>query len=66
MYWQVYLHKTSLVAEQMIINVLKRAKILAQQSVELNVTSSFEFFLKENIDITNFDSHVLTQFSKLR
>ena len=65
MYWQVYLHKTSLVAEQMIINVLKRAKILAQQSVELNVTSSFEFFLKENIDITNFDSHVLTQFSKL-
>ena len=65
MYWQVYLHKTSLVAEQMIINVLKRAKILAQQSVELNITSSFEFFLKENIDITNFDSHVLTQFSKL-
>ena len=52
MYWQVYLHKTSLVAEQMIINVLKRAKILAQQSVELNVTSSFEFFLKENIRLS--------------
>ena len=47
MYWQVYLHKTSLVAEQMIINVLKRAKILAQQSVELNVTSSFEFFKRK-------------------
>ena len=65
MYWQVYLHKTSLVAEQMIINVLKRAKILAQQSVELNVSSSFEFFLKETIDNTNFDSHVLNQFSEL-
>ena len=65
MYWQVYLHKTSLVAEQMIINVLKRAKILAQQSVELNVSSSFDFFLKETIDKTNFDSHVLNQFSKL-
>ena len=65
MYWQVYLHKTSLVAEQMIINVLKRAKILAQKSVELNVSSSFEFFLKETIDNTNFDSHVLNQFSEL-
>ena len=65
MYWQVYLHKTGLVAEQMIINVLKRAKILAQQSVELNVSSSFQFFLKEAIDNTNFDSHVLNQFSKL-
>jgi HD superfamily phosphohydrolase len=65
MYWQVYLHKTSLVAEQMIINVLKRAKSLAHQSVDLNVSPSFEFFLKETIDASNFDKDVLNQFSKL-
>lgn len=65
MYWQVYLHKTSLVAEQMIINVLKRAKDLVQQSVELNASPSFEFFLKETINASNFDSNVLNQFSKL-
>ena len=65
MYWQVYLHKTSLVAEQMIINVLKRAKQLAQQSVALNVSSAFGFFLEETINPTNFDTSVLEQFSKL-
>lgn len=65
MYWQVYLHKTSLVAEQMIINVLKRAKQLAQQSVALNVSPAFGFFLEETINPTNFDTSVLEQFSKL-
>ena len=65
MYWQVYLHKTGLVAEQMIINVLKRAKELSHQSVPLNVSPSFTFFLQETIDDTNFDSAVLEQFSKL-
>ena len=65
MYWQVYLHKTGLVAEQMIINVLKRAKELAHESEPLNVSPSFTFFLQETIDDTNFDSAVLEQFSKL-
>jgi len=65
MYWQVYLHKTGLVAEQMIINVLKRAKELTHQSVPLNVSPSFTFFLRETIVDTNFDSAVLEQFSKL-
>ena len=65
MYWQVYLHKTSLVAEQMIINVLKRAKFLAHKSVELGVSASFGFFLKETIDESNFDTNVLDQFSNL-
>ena len=65
MYWQVYLHKTGLVAEQMIINVLKRAKELTHQSVPLNVSPSFTFFLRETIGDTNFDSAVLEQFSKL-
>ncbi len=33
MYWQVYLHKTGLVAENMLVKVLQRAKELALQNV---------------------------------
>lgn len=65
MYWQVYLHKTGLVAEQMIIRVLKRAKKLAQEKVPLDVSPSFDFFLKETIEHHNFDAAVLKQFSQL-
>ena len=44
---------------------MKRAKELAHQSVPLNVSPSFAFFLEETIDDTNFDSRVLEQFSML-
>ena len=37
MYWQVYLHKTSLVAEELLIKVFKRAKFLASQNIKLIV-----------------------------
>ena len=37
MYWQVYLHKTSLVAEELLIKVFKRAKFLASQNIKLVV-----------------------------
>jgi HD superfamily phosphohydrolase len=39
MYWQVYLHKTSLVAEQLMIRALKRAKELVQAGVKLNASN---------------------------
>lgn len=45
MYWQVYLHKTSLVAEQMLIKALKRAKDLANKGVELPCSKPLHYFL---------------------
>lgn len=64
MYWQVYLHKTVLGAEQLIIKILKRAKELAMQGKELFATPALKFFLYENITGTDFskDSKILDLF----
>ncbi len=56
MYWQVYLHKTVLGTEQLIINILLRAKQLAQQGKELFATPAFRFFLYEQISAADFSS----------
>ncbi len=54
MYWQVYLHKTVLSAESMLIKTLKRAKELAKNNVELFATPSLHFFLYNEINNSNF------------
>ena len=45
MYWQVYLHKTVLSAEMMLVNILKRVKALAAQGQELRTGGPIDFFL---------------------
>lgn len=65
MYWQVYLHKTGIVAEQLLVRVLKRAKQLTAQGVELPASNGLLFFLKNNISINDFSEDVLNTFSKL-
>ncbi len=65
MYWQVYLHKTSLVAEQLLLRLLKRAKELSQQGVSLPATPALHYFLTTPISKDSFSSEVLEQFSKL-
>lgn len=54
MYWQVYLHKTSVAAEHVMINALTRAKELASRGVELFAAPSLRFFLYSNIDRETF------------
>ena len=54
MYWQVYLHKTVLSAEQMLIRTLKRAKTLAQKGVELEASAALKFFLYQNLSHSDF------------
>lgn len=49
MYWQVYLHKTVLAAEQLLVKILKRAKELATEKTELFATPSLRFFLYHDI-----------------
>ena len=65
MYWQVYLHKTGLVAEQLLIRVLKRAKELLNNDVELNASKPLLYFLNNKITFENFDFNTLETFSKL-
>ena len=49
MYWQVYLHKTGLVAENILVNVLKRAKELAEKGTNLFCSSALKYFLYNQI-----------------
>lgn len=55
MYWQVYMHKTVLSSECLLVNILKRAKELAVEGVNLYTTPALRFFLYNNID--NEDLH---------
>lgn len=50
MYWQVYLHKTSVGYEKMLINTLRRAKDLASQGVDLFASPALSFFLYNNVN----------------
>ncbi|MBP6234898.1 MAG: HD domain-containing protein [Saprospiraceae bacterium] len=45
MYWQVYLHKTVISAEVMLISILKRARYLAQQGTKIASSDELTFFL---------------------
>lgn len=65
MYWQVYLHKTGIVAEQLLVRVLKRAKQLTAHGMDLPASSALKFFLINTIDASNFDDRVLNTFARL-
>ncbi len=65
MYWQVYLHKTGVVAEQILISILKRARFLLNEGVSLKASNPLLFFLTNTINKTSFDPKILHQFSKL-
>ena len=64
MYWQVYLHKTSLVADYMLVNTLKRAKKLIEDSVEISCSDPLKYFLSNN-NIEHFDDSILEKFSEI-
>ena len=65
MYWQVYLHKTGLVAEQLLTRILKRAKELIDKGEELDCSESLMYFLKTERGGTHFNTETLTVFAKL-
>lgn len=54
MYWQVYLHKTSVSAEQVLIKILERAKYLAGQGVDLFAPPALHYFLYHHVTREDF------------
>lgn len=67
MYWQVYLHKTSVAAEQLLIKILRRAKELAQGGKELFCSPALHYFLYNHItsDDMTAGSEALRQYALL-
>ena len=67
MYWQVYLHKTVVVAENMLIQTLRRAKALIKMGNPLFCSPALQFFLENDITKVDFETNtqVLDYFSRL-
>jgi hypothetical protein len=65
MYWQVYLHKTVLVAEYMLLKLLKRAREIAIEGGDLPATPPLEYFLRRQVSVDSFDEEALEVFSRL-
>src|SRR5690606_29124160 len=67
MYWQVYLHKTVVAAEYLLIRILERAKELSKSGDQLFASPALEFFLRNDVDRESFmnDERVLDQFAQL-
>lgn len=67
MYWQVYLHKTVLSAENMLVNILKRAKYLSSQGIDLGGTRALQFFMQGEYDWNDFEENleILETFMQL-
>lgn len=67
MYWQVYLHKTVVAAESVLVNIMQRASELATQQVELFASPDFKYFLYEHPgkeELIN-NPEVLMRYSRL-
>ena len=67
MYWQVYLHKTAIAAEKMLMNILKRAKELAGNNVELFASPALHYFLYNEVNKQIFldNPEAINNFSML-
>ena len=65
MYWQAYLHKTSVVAEMTLTKILKRAKELYQKGTEISCNEPLLFFITNKITLENFDDKTLETFALL-
>jgi hypothetical protein len=67
MYWQVYLHKTVISSENMLIKLIKRAKILLENKVEIFTTSNLKYFLSEDFakDLKKNQIKVIEKFAEL-
>ncbi|CAA6812507.1 MAG: Deoxyguanosinetriphosphate triphosphohydrolase (EC [uncultured Aureispira sp.] len=68
MYWQVYLHKNVICAGEMLIQIVRRARDLCQQGVELPISKSLYFFLSQTLttkDLKKNGAEIIAHFYKL-
>jgi len=67
MYWQVYLHKTSLGAERMLINLINRAKELAESGNKVPASNELSLFLTNSYNLSDFqnNSNLLQAFGAM-
>lgn len=57
MYWQVYLHKTSVSAERLLVNLIRRAHYLARSGEKLPASESLTHFLYQSVSLEKFSEN---------
>lgn len=57
MYWQVYLHKTAVAYEKVLVNMLRRAKYLVMEGYDIFASPALSYFLRNKVDADWFNSH---------
>jgi len=65
MYWQAYLHKTSLVAELTLTKALQRAKELLHKGIEIECSKPLKYFMEHKVTLENFFNTDLDTFAQL-
>ncbi|MFC2152539.1 HD domain-containing protein [Bacteroidota bacterium] len=65
MYWQVYLHKTVVSAEQLLIKVFERVKYLTSNNQEIYLTNDLKFLLNIPNDVKSNTIDLLNAFSSI-
>ena len=67
MYWQVYLHKTTVAAERMLVNLIRRAQALIRAGENVAASDSLKLFLENTYSLENLKVHkaALQAFAKL-
>jgi len=65
MYWQVYLHKTVIASDAMLISILQRARQLAMAGSTLGTYHPLMHFLFKDVNASNFDNEALDLFLAL-
>jgi HD superfamily phosphohydrolase len=67
MYWQVYLHKTTVSAERMVVNLIRRAQTLTQADKPVQASEELKMFLQKSFTIDDFknDARALNAFGSL-
>jgi uncharacterized protein len=67
MYWQVYLHKTSVSAERMLVNIIRRAQTLIRAGEHLAASAALKYFLQRQVVIDDFttDKKALRHYGTL-
>ena len=67
MYWQVYLHKTTVAAERMLVNLIRRAQALIRAGENIPASDSLKLFLENTYNLDSLKMHkvALQAFAKL-
>ena len=67
MYWQVYLHRTCVAYEKVLVNMLTRAKDIIRQGQDVFASPALHYFLQHDVDAAWFAGHTeaLTNYEEL-